>query len=255
MSRRRIATAAAVGVVALASIAAASSTALATTVQPANKHEHGHNTLSYTVATPVVDKIKGGPWTLSQGDASVGGSTITVDGVTYPNAAVDPSGTGAVPAQSGVTGTPSPLTGYCSVSNGANPSSGTVLRQPKHTTLAMQPYYFPFVTSSDGGKTLTGYFDYRPKDTDEAVVSAISHRPRQDLDLHRRGAGAEPRPVRGRQHRRRRPGPRLRDDRARLRRQRPGRQRQVGADPLHPEPSERRRARHPPDRPQAHPQG
>jgi hypothetical protein len=175
MSRRRIATASAVGVVALATIAAVTSTALAATVSPqASSPEHGKSVLSYTVSTPVVDKIKNGPWTLSQGDPSVGSSTITVDGVTYPNAAVDPSGTGAVPAQSGFTGTPSPLTGYCSVSNGTGPATGTVLRQPAHTTLAMQPYYFPFVTSSDGGNTLTGYFDYRPKDTDEAVVSATS---------------------------------------------------------------------------------
>ncbi|MBC3840069.1 hypothetical protein GXW82_07320 [Streptacidiphilus sp. 4-A2] len=60
------------------------------------------------------------------------------------------------------------------MSNGTGPATGTVLRQPKGTELAMQPYYFPFVTSSDGGRVLTGYFDYRPKDTDEAVVSAVS---------------------------------------------------------------------------------
>ena len=175
MSRRRIATATAVGVVTLAAVAAATSTALGASVpQSANHRGHGPGSLTYTVGTPVVDKISGGPWTLSQGDASVGGSTITVGGVTYPNAAVNPSGTGAVPAPSGTTGTPSPLTGYCSVDNGTAPATGTVLRQPKNTELAMQPYYFPFVTSSDGGRVLTGYFDYRPKDTDEAVVSATS---------------------------------------------------------------------------------
>jgi hypothetical protein len=37
----------------------------------------------------------------------------------------------------------------------------------------MQPYYFPTVVGS--GKNLQGYFDYRPKDTDEAVVAAVSH--------------------------------------------------------------------------------
>jgi hypothetical protein len=36
----------------------------------------------------------------------------------------------------------------------------------------MQPYYFPFVTGH--GRNLQGYFDYRPKDTNEAVVAANS---------------------------------------------------------------------------------
>jgi hypothetical protein len=37
----------------------------------------------------------------------------------------------------------------------------------------MSPYYFPHIeTNSSGG--LTGYFDYRPKDSDEAVVVATS---------------------------------------------------------------------------------
>jgi hypothetical protein len=156
-----------VGVAALACV-------LGTISASASDHGGAHGSLTYSVGTPVVDQVSGGPWTLSQGDSSYG-SSITVNGVTYPNVAVDPSGTGAVPAQSGVTGTPGPLTGYCSQDNGTGPASGAVLRQPVGTKLAMQPYYFPFVTSTDGGKTLIGYFDYRPKDTDEAVVSAVSH--------------------------------------------------------------------------------
>ncbi len=39
-------------------------------------------------------------------------------------------------------------------------------------TERMQPYYFPFITGT--GKVLQGYFDWRPKDTDEAVVAASS---------------------------------------------------------------------------------
>jgi hypothetical protein len=39
-------------------------------------------------------------------------------------------------------------------------------------TERMQPYYFPFIVGH--GKRLQGYFDYRPKDTDEAVVAAYS---------------------------------------------------------------------------------
>lgn len=173
MPRRRTVTAAAIGVLTLASVAAAGTSAMGAAAPQADAHSRGHRTLSYRIGTPVVDKVKGGPWTLSQGEPTLG-ATVTVGGVTYPNVAVDPSGTGAVPAQSGVTGTPGPLTGYCSVDNGTGPATGTVLRQPKGTKLAMQPYYFPFVTSDDGGRTLTGLFDYRPKDTDEAVVSAKS---------------------------------------------------------------------------------
>jgi hypothetical protein len=39
-------------------------------------------------------------------------------------------------------------------------------------TERMQPYYFPVVYGH--GKNLQGYFDWRPKDTDEAVVAAYS---------------------------------------------------------------------------------
>src|SRR3984893_10883880 len=36
----------------------------------------------------------------------------------------------------------------------------------------MQPYYFPFITGQ--GNRLQGYFDYRPKDINEAIVAASS---------------------------------------------------------------------------------
>jgi hypothetical protein len=39
-------------------------------------------------------------------------------------------------------------------------------------TERMQPYYFPFVTGH--GHHLQGYFDWRPKDIDEAVAAAVS---------------------------------------------------------------------------------
>ncbi|MEY9941203.1 hypothetical protein [Streptacidiphilus sp. MAP5-3] len=195
MPRRRITTASAIAVVGLATTAALLGQAFAADAQPAHSAQsaqsgHRHRSpAGYSVGTPVVDTVQGGPWTLAQGDLTAGQSygsslpvyaaggtgTVTVGGVTYPNLAVDPAaGSGTVPAQSGVTGTPGPLPGYCS-SGGATPETGTVVRQPKGTTLPMQPYYFPFVTSSNGGRTLTGLFDYRPKDTDEAVVSAVSH--------------------------------------------------------------------------------
>jgi hypothetical protein len=53
--------------------------------------------------------------------------------------------------------------GYCD-------KSGHQVRNPG--TQRMQPYYFPFITGH--GKNLQGYFDYRPKDIDEAVVAASS---------------------------------------------------------------------------------
>ena len=53
--------------------------------------------------------------------------------------------------------------GYCD-------KNGNQLGNPG--TERMQPYYFPFITGS--GKHLQGYFDWRPKDIDEAVAAAYS---------------------------------------------------------------------------------
>lgn len=53
--------------------------------------------------------------------------------------------------------------GYCD-------SSGHQIFNPG--TQRMQPYYFPFITGQ--GRHLQGYFDYRPKDIDEAVAAASS---------------------------------------------------------------------------------
>ena len=87
----------------------------------------------------------------------------------FPNLSVYPE---PLTPDSGFTGTPGPLSGYCT-SGGSNPETGTVVRQPAGTVLPMQPYYFPFVTERHGNQLL-GLFDYRPKDTDEAVVAATS---------------------------------------------------------------------------------
>ncbi|MBV8055699.1 MAG: hypothetical protein JO071_10715 [Deltaproteobacteria bacterium] len=56
---------------------------------------------------------------------------------------------------------------YCASSDGI---TGTEIGNPG--TERMQPYYFPFVVGQ--GSNLQGYFDWRPKDTDEAVVAARS---------------------------------------------------------------------------------
>jgi len=43
---------------------------------------------------------------------------------------------------------------------------------PNPAIQRMEPYYFPFITGT--GNNLQGYFDYRPKDIDEAVAAASS---------------------------------------------------------------------------------
>ena len=53
--------------------------------------------------------------------------------------------------------------GYCDANGNQLPNPGSE---------RMQPYYFPYITGH--GKHLQGYFDYRPKDIDEAVVAANS---------------------------------------------------------------------------------
>src|ERR1700722_18144385 len=148
----------------------------------------GGNT-TYTVGAPVLDTVQNGPWTLSQGDPAFGapynqslptytpGGTPTQTGG-FPNLAVYPAATAppGPPYASGVAGTPGPVAAYCS-GGGAAPESGTQAVEPPSTTLPMSPYYFPFVTQTPGDPAtghLTGYFDWRPKDTEEGVVVATS---------------------------------------------------------------------------------
>jgi hypothetical protein len=142
---------------------------------------------TYTPGTPTVDTISAGPWNTSQGDPSAGaeypgsdllptfsfgGPETTLGGVSEPNLAVYPAATGSVPYPSGVAGTPGPLDGYCA-SLGANPETGSPVSQPAGSVLPFAPYYFPDVVRNPDG-SLTGYFDYRPKDADEAITVARS---------------------------------------------------------------------------------
>jgi hypothetical protein len=144
-------------------------------------------TTTYTPGAPLVDTISGGPWNTSQGDPSEGGEypssdllpafsfggpETTLGGVSEPNLAVYPAATGSVPYPSGVAGTPGPLDGYCS-SLGASPETGSPVSQPAGSVLPFAPYYFPDVVRNPDG-SLTGYFDYRPKDADEAITVARS---------------------------------------------------------------------------------
>ncbi len=147
---------------------------------------------SYTAGTPSVDTVSAGPWNTSQGDASAGsayqeadllptftpgGNETTLGGLSEPNLAVYPSATLpeketiTEPYPSGVAGTPGPLDGYCT-SLGAYPETGAPVTQPAGS-LPFSPYYFPDVVRNSDG-SLTGYFDYRPKDAEEAITVARS---------------------------------------------------------------------------------
>jgi hypothetical protein len=135
-----------------------------------------------------VDTVSEGPWNTSQGEPAdgetypsadllerfrFGGPETMLGGVDEPNVAVYPSEaepTG-VPYPSGVVGTPGPLNGYCS--NTAEPEKGSPVPEPAGSSLPMSPYYFPDVVRNSDG-SLTGYFDYRPKDTEEAITVAKS---------------------------------------------------------------------------------
>ena len=90
-------------------------------------------------STPVQATIAGGPWTLAQGGTATTG---------------------------GAFNGPSP---YCLPGNS---SGGTPLMNPATVVNTFSPYYFPFVVGS--GQNVKGYFDYRPRDINEAVVSATS---------------------------------------------------------------------------------
>jgi hypothetical protein len=165
-------------------LVSASASSLALSATPAAAES---GTTAYTAQAPVVDTVSGGPWNTSQGNPSAGaeyessdllptfafgGSETTLGGVNEPNVAVYPNEKEPVgaPYPSGVVGTPGPLNGYCS--NTEHPDEGSPVPQPAGS-LPMAPYYFPDVVRNSDG-SLTGYFDYRPKDTEEAITVAKS---------------------------------------------------------------------------------
>jgi Bacterial Ig-like domain (group 3) len=139
-------------------------------------------TTSYTPGTVEVDGGLDGPWNTSQGDGSSPSfptanlfPTYTPTSISAPPNLAVYAGSAASPAApypSGTAGAPGPLAGYCKPGYPANGSS-SVQSQPAGVDLPMAPYYFPDVTKSSAG-ALTGYFDWRPKDADEATVVAKS---------------------------------------------------------------------------------
>jgi hypothetical protein len=137
------------------------------------------------------------PWNESQGTPTVapytskllltptytpGGSSTGSGATAEPNMAVYPGktskNTGVAPYPSGVVGTPGPLDGYCGEGTNATESKATRTnsRQAAGSTLPFAPAYFPHVVKSTvtGKPGLIGYFDYRPKDADEALVAATA---------------------------------------------------------------------------------
>jgi hypothetical protein len=150
---------------------------------------HASGNTTYTPGTVNLATVENGPWTLSQGDPAFGapynesvptytpGGTPTQTGG-YPNLAVYPASTAppGPPYSTGEAGTPGPVDAYCT-SGGALPETGTQAAEPANTALPMSPYYFPYVMQTPGSSAqghLTGFFDYRPKDTEEQVVVANS---------------------------------------------------------------------------------
>jgi len=96
--------------------------------------------------------IANGPWTLHSG---LGRNTHDASGI------APPKGT-KTPFNPPTTKFGTPYANYCvggqvQTAQGFNP---------------MQPYYFPFVRSNRGW--IQGFFDYRPRNEQEATVSAIS---------------------------------------------------------------------------------
>jgi hypothetical protein len=69
----------------------------------------------------------------------------------------------ALPLQGWIVACGTPYASYCSANGMLSKNHGVSL---------MQPYYFRFVRRQDDIRV--GYFDYRPRNEQEAVVSAIS---------------------------------------------------------------------------------
>ncbi|MGD0880744.1 MAG: fibronectin type III domain-containing protein [Acidimicrobiales bacterium] len=184
-----------VGAATLAAVGSSMGVAIASVSTPATAAPLTVGSTTFSVGTPSLTTITNGttaaPWNTSQGDPATtaypnsdlfptytpGGPTTGSGSSAEPNLAVYPSanaGTdGVSPYPSGTVGTPGPLDGYCGTGNQTTESAGTPARQRAGTTLPFAPAYFPHVVKNSDG-SLTGYFDYRPKDADEALVAATS---------------------------------------------------------------------------------
>jgi hypothetical protein len=163
------------------------------------------NPTTYVAGVPVVAQVQDGPWTTAQGDPGTNGTTgpygpnghiaagggrgryttfttggsptNTFNGTVYPNLATYPGGSSVgtdIPYTTGYAGTPGPLAGYCGTGGYGSFGPSTVPAREPAGFEPMSPYYFPHIEANPDGDGLIGFFDYRPKDTDEAVVVATS---------------------------------------------------------------------------------
>jgi hypothetical protein len=92
-------------------------------------------------SSPAQSTIAGGPWTLDQGQSTTGGTSGPYDG-------------------------PIP---YCTPGSA---NGGTGLVNSSSVVNTFHPYYFPLI--SGRGPSVKGYFDYRPKNINEAIVTATT---------------------------------------------------------------------------------
>lgn len=179
----------------LASSVVASSLAMTALLAPAHAATpafpaSGSPGTIYTPSTVGLDGVTGGPWTLSQGDPTAGTTyplsdlypTYTPSPADFVNGApnvsvypaANPTSTTTPPWSpyiSGVAGSPGPLPALCT-SGGPAPETGNLNTEPPGD-YPMSPYYFPYIMRNADG-SLTGYFDYRPKDAQEIMVVAKS---------------------------------------------------------------------------------
>ena len=116
-------------------------------------HFHDGNknpAISYVRHSLAQSVILNGPWTLHE---SVANFIHDASGIVPPATQTAPP----------YTGTGTPYASYCNAAGKLAVNHGFSL---------MQPYYFPFVRRH--GDILEGFFDYRPRNEQEAVVAAIS---------------------------------------------------------------------------------
>jgi hypothetical protein len=127
-------------------------------------------TITYVPNSLFQSVIKDGPWPLHESaarrdrdDDDWRGDRDRRDDDSHANFAHDASG--IIPTTSGppYAGSGTPYAGYCDATGRPTVNHGYSL---------MQPYYFPFVRRD--GRVLQGFFDYRPRNQQEATVSAIS---------------------------------------------------------------------------------
>jgi hypothetical protein len=110
---------------------------------------------TYVPNSLVQSTIISGPWTLHESASSFAHDASGI----LPKFAIPPGQT--MPPY---TGAGTPYAGYCTPAGRGTTNHGPSL---------MQPYYFPFVRQR--GPLLEGFFDYRPRNEQESVVSAFSN--------------------------------------------------------------------------------